>query len=156
MTRQSLLRLVSGNFPTLASNLLRPVLDFLTISRAACGGDGDKFLILLVVGMRTVEHKDFAGYSQAQLLSGEVPVFPSLGVNIQSIADSIGAPKETVRRKVTDLVAAGWIARRGHELYITAHAYRDLAPVREQLEAMAVANYELVQSLRRDPDAAEG
>jgi hypothetical protein len=147
MSRQQRLRLVAENYPAIALGLLGPLLDLLSSSREACGGDIDKFLIMLVVAVRTTAHKDFAGYSQAQLLSGEVPVFPSLGVNIQSIADSVRAPKETVRRKVSELVEAGWIERRGHELYFTARAYRDLAAVRERLEIMAVRHAEIVEGL---------
>jgi hypothetical protein len=55
---------------------------------------------MLSVAIRTTEHTAFATFSQAQLLSGEVPIFPTLGTNVRSIADSIGAPRETIRRKV--------------------------------------------------------
>ncbi|MEY6434203.1 helix-turn-helix domain-containing protein [Thioalkalicoccus limnaeus] len=33
-------------------------------------------------------------------------------INLQSIADYSGIPRETVRRKVRDLEAQGWIIRR--------------------------------------------
>jgi hypothetical protein len=144
-------RLVADNYPALAQGLLGPLLDMLTLSRATCGGDMDKFLIMLVVAIRTTAHQDFAGFTPEQLLSGEVPVFPTLGVNIQSIADSIGAPKETVRRKVAELVEAGWIERRGNDLHFTARAYQDLGGVRERLEGMAVRHCEIVQGLSEAP-----
>jgi hypothetical protein len=147
VSRQKLLGLVAKDYPTIAQGLLAPLLDLLSLSREACGGDSDKFLIMLVVAIRTTAHKDFASYTQAELLSGEVPVFPSLGVNIQSIADSIGAPKETVRRKVTELAEAGWIERREKDLCFTACAYRELACVRERLEVMAVRYHEIVEGL---------
>jgi hypothetical protein len=156
VSRQLRLRLVAENYPTIALGLLGPLLDLLSSSREACGGDIDKFLIMLVVAVRTTAHKDFAAFTQKQLLSGEVPVFPSLGVNIQSIADSVRAPKETIRRKVTELVVAGWIERRGNELYFTARAYQDLAQVRERLEVMAVRHAEIVEGLVEAVAVARG
>jgi hypothetical protein len=144
---QGLLRLVAGNYPVIAHSLLRPLLDLFSVSRQACGGDMDKFLIMLVVAIRTTEHKLFATYSQAQLMSGEIPVLPTLGTNVRSVADSIGAPKETVRRKVGELVEAGWIARNDNELHFTALAYQQLGGARGAIERLAVRNFETVADL---------
>lgn len=157
MSRPQPLRLVAENYPSIVGGLLGPLLDLLSRSRGACGGDMDKFLIMMAVAIRTTTHKDFARYTQAQLLSGEVPVLPSLGINIQSIADSIGAPKETVRRKVGELVDAGWIVRERNELYYTGRAYQALADVGVSLEVMAARHYEIVAALVEAadrPDAA--
>ena len=109
----------------------------------------DKFLIMLVVAVRTTEDKRFATYSQSQLLSGEVPVFPSLGTNVRSISDSVGVPRETIRRKVGELVAAGWIAREDHELRFTALAYQQLAEARVAIENLAARNFDVVSGLIR-------
>jgi len=148
-------RLVSDNYTRLARDLLRPLLDFLSVSRQVCGGDGDKHLIMLVVGIRTAEHNEIATYTPAQLASGEVPVFPSRGTNVGSIAESIGAPRETVRRKVGELVDAGWIARHGKELRFTSLAFQQLAPAREAHERLAVANFDLIAKLlREEPSGA--
>jgi hypothetical protein len=147
LDHQDLLELVADNYPVIAHGLLRPLLDVFSISREACGGDADKFLIMLVVAIRTTEHKLFATYSQAQLLSGEIPVFPSLGTNVRSVADSIRAPKETIRRKVGELVHAGWIARQGNELRFTTLAYQQLVEVRVAIEHLAVRNFEVVADL---------
>ncbi|HEV2532595.1 hypothetical protein [Phenylobacterium sp.] len=147
-TRATLEHLVAENYSTISLGLLSPLLDVLSLSREACGGDMDKFLIMLVVAIRTTGHKRFATYTREQLLSGEVPVFPSLGVNIQSIADSVGASKETIRRKVTELVKAGWIERQGNKLYFTAKAYRDFEKVRERIGKMSVRHHQVVEQLR--------
>ena len=155
MPSQSFLQaLLDRDYPAQATGLLRPLLELLTLGRAACGGDLDKLIILLAIAIRTTEHKDFQALTQQQLLSGEVPVFPTLGINIQSVADSIGAPKETVRRKVTELVGLGWIDRQGGDLRFTARGYRDLAPVRERIETMAVEHYALLRQIV--PGPAEG
>lgn len=142
-----LLCLIAGNYPVLAFDLLGPLTEVLRRSREICGGDIEKFMVILVVAIRTTEHADFARYTPAQLISGEVPVFPGLGTNVRSIADSIGAPKETVRRKVAELLDAGWFVREGNNLYFTAAAYQELAPVREAIEVMAARYYEVVAEL---------
>ncbi|HEY8617218.1 hypothetical protein [Phenylobacterium sp.] len=147
--RQSLLRLVSENYPAVARDLLKPLLDICSLSREACGGDMDKFLILLVVGVRTTEHPEFRRLTQEELLSGDIPVFPGLATNVRSISDSLQIPKETVRRKVAELVDAGWLARTEAGLFFTAAAYRSLVPVREAVERQAVLNFETVDGLLR-------
>lgn len=147
--REVLRRMVADNYPQVARSLLRPLLHLLSVSRQACGGDVDKFLIMLVIAIRTTEHQCFATYSQAQLLSGEVPVFPTLGTNVQSVAESTGSPKETVRRKVSELVKAGWISREGNELRFTVLAYQELVGVRVAIEELAVSNFEVVAALTR-------
>ena len=147
LTRRGLMALVAENYPVIAHELLRPILDLHSISREACGGDADKFIIMLVVAVRTTEDKRFSGYTQEQLLSGEVPVFPSLGTNVRSIADSIGVPRETVRRKVRELIAAGWIDRDGDDLRFTALAYQRLASARIAIEHLAIRHFEVVTEL---------
>jgi CRP-like cAMP-binding protein len=155
--RGALRNLVAENYPAVARSLLQPLLHLLIMSREACGGDVDKFLIMLVIAIRTTEHVSFATYSQAELLSGEIPIFPTLGTNVRSVAESTGTPKETVRRKVGELVKTGWISREGHELRFTALAYQQLADVRIAIEHLAVSNFEVVLDLAhqrlRDPPA---
>jgi hypothetical protein len=147
--REAIRELVAENYPAIARSLLRPLLHLLSLSREACGGDVEKFLIMLVIAIRTTEHEGFATYSQAQLLSGEVPIFPTLGTNVRSVAESTGTPKETVRRKVSELIEAGWISRAGNELRFTTVAYQDLAGVRVAIEELAVSNFHVVADLAR-------
>lgn len=153
----ALLRLIAAEYPKAALRLLRPLADLLCVARDACGGDLDKFLIMLALAIRTTEHPLFATYAQKDLLDGTIPVFPSLGINVRSIADSLGLPKETVRRKVGELIGAGWIVRRGNELRFTDRAYRELAGARVGIERLAVRNFEAVTDLIRksSPPPAE-
>lgn len=146
---EALLRLVATQYPKAALRLLRPLVDLLCTGREACGGDFDKFLIMLAVAIRTTEHPLFATFSQEDLLGGAIPVFPTLGTNVRSVADSLGLPKETVRRKVAELIDAGWIARHDNELRFTDHAYRELAGARVGIERLAVRNFEVVADLIR-------
>jgi DNA-binding Lrp family transcriptional regulator len=74
-------------------------------------------------------------------------VFPGLGANARRIADSLSIPNETVRRKVTELLDAGWLVRESGKLYFTALADQQLAPARELIEALAIENYQTIAAL---------
>lgn len=145
--RQELLGLVRDNYPSVSSELLRPLLELISLSRKYCDGDIDKFLILMVVALRTAAHPQFVALDPRTLDGVAVGPLPGLGTNARSIAASLEMPKETVRRKVAELVEAGWLAREGYSLYYTAHAYRQLMPVRQQLTALAVRYFEVVGAL---------
>src|SRR6516165_10247788 len=120
------------SYPQLAKDLVSPLLELLSVARAACDGDLDKYLIILVVGMRTVEDRRFADVNMEDVLSGAVDVYPSLSTNVRSIADSTGIPKESVRRKVAALIEAGWIRREDNALSLAPQASRQLTAFREQ------------------------
>jgi DNA-binding Lrp family transcriptional regulator len=64
-------------------------------------------------------------------------------VNIHSIAESFGIPRETVRRKVAKLVRAGWIARQGSTLHFASKGYRETSFVREARQRLAIEYYEI-------------
>jgi CRP-like cAMP-binding protein len=144
---------VTAAYPTIAEDLAQPLLNFVTVAREALGGDAEKILLILIVGVRTSQHPEFADVTPSGLRRGETPVLPSLGINIRSIADSTGIPRETVRRKVAELVKAGWLARDGNDVRYTAEGYLAVTPAREAILAMAVRNYETVSRLlnRREP-----
>jgi hypothetical protein len=146
--RNTLKSLVWQHYPEVAAELLEPLLAVLQLARQYCGGDTDKFLVMMVVALRTTQHPDFRALSAEGPVNERSEVLPSLGVNGQSIADSLGIPKETVRRKVRDLIDAGWIVRMDGGLHFTAQAYRDLTPVREELAALAASYHEVVAGLR--------
>jgi hypothetical protein len=139
--------LVAEHYPEVAAELVEPLLRVLHVARVYCGGDIDKFLVMMVVGLRTIQHPDYRGRTPQELAAADAGVLPSLGVNGQSIADSLGIPKETVRRKIHELIDQGWIARRGAHLYFTTKAYRELAPVREEMAALAACYYDVVGAL---------
>lgn len=145
--RQEITRLVADSYPRIATDLLTPLLDLFRLAREYCGGDVDKFMVIMVVAIRTTRHPDFAKHSPQQLISGDIPIFPGLGTNARSIAESLGMPKETIRRKVAELIDADWLVRDRSRLYFTTHAYKKLAPVREQIERLAALNYEAVSKL---------
>jgi hypothetical protein len=138
---------IEAHYPVIAADLLEPLLRFMTVARDVLGGDAEKILVMLVVSVRTKQHPDFVELTPEQLSSGEMPVLPSLGVNIRSIADSTGIPKETVRRKAAELVDAGFLARKGGDFRYTAEGYEAVASAREALERLAARNYQIVSQL---------
>ncbi|WP_309089320.1 hypothetical protein [Phenylobacterium sp.] len=138
---------IARRYPAIAHELLRSLIDVLTIARQLCDGDLDKFLVMLAVGVRTAVHPEFAAADQKQLLSGEIPIFPTLGINTRSVSESLQIPKETTRRKVAELIELGWIHREGGRLHFTAEAYRTLAPLRVAVERSALRTYRTVDGV---------
>jgi hypothetical protein len=138
---------VTEAFPSIAASLIDPLLSIFQTSRSACGGDLDKFLVILVIAIRTASHPRFAAMTPEQLLHEDLLILPGLGTNARSIAASLQMPRETVRRKVAELVEVGWAARRNSHLYATAEGYRQLAPIRVCLERLTVENYITVKKL---------
>lgn len=93
---------------------------FLIECRKTFDGDLDLFLVLAVIGDRTFSKRhadpsiDFETFQQ-----GSAKPTQPLDINIRSIADYSGIPRETVRRKITELEAKGWV-QRSPDGYITA------------------------------------
>lgn len=148
---RSVLPLLREHYAVIAKDLVGPLLEVLTAARAACDGDLEKFYVVLVVAMRTLEDPRFADLELGDILSGEVRDYPSLTTNIRSIADSTGIPKETVRRKVTALIRDGWIERTDNHLSFTPHASRMLTAVREPILVFATRAHEVAQGLGARP-----
>ena len=139
------------HYALIAKDLIAPLVEVLAAGRAAFGGDLDKLLITFVVALRTAEDKRVIDLDLEDVLRGEVTTYPSLYTNVRSIADSTGIPKETVRRKVADLVAQGWIQRDGNGLSLTTLATRMLTDVREPMLQQALRNSETVQTAMTAP-----
>jgi hypothetical protein len=137
------------NQPPISDHLVGPFLELLETLRAVCHGDIDKNIILLSIAVRTVRHPEFGRITDAQRLSGEHPAFPNIGANGRSIAESSGMARETVRRKVAELIAAGWIGQSGRNLHYTAEGYRALTPAREALVRTAELFAEVVDRHRK-------
>lgn len=99
--------------------------------RRTFDGDLDLFLVLAVIGDRTFSQRhadpsvDYETFRQ-----GGARATPTLDINIRSIADYSGIPRETVRRKIAELEAKGWV-QRGPDGFITATraASADLEPL---------------------------
>ena len=110
--------------------------------RRQFGGDLDRMLVLAIIGSRTLPHRHIDGlsYDALMVLARNERAPDPDPINLQSIADCSGIPRETVRRKVRDLEAAGWIVKRENGyLLASTQAARDLAPMTEATMRYLVA-----------------
>jgi hypothetical protein len=135
------------SYPLVAKDILGPLLDYLLHTRAHFGGDLDLFVIFCLVGHRTAEHKGFQSLRFADVLEGAVNEYPSLMTNQRSISESTGIPRETVRRKVAQLVEKGWVAESGSGLRFTPKASRDFNEQRNRLLTIVERNHATVSKL---------
>ena len=143
------LALLREHYPQIAKEILRSLVDIFAITRSMCEGDTQKSEILLLIALRTATHPDFARLSYEEIVSGECGSYESLSTNVRSIADSSGMPRESVRRKVAELVAAGLVERRGNKLSLCPRASRPLTPLRDSALRLVAGNYRLVDGLLR-------
>jgi hypothetical protein len=116
-------------WPTHVASLTR----YLISCREVFGGDLDMFLVLAVIGERT-----FSGKSPASIMdyecfrSGRDMLRPDYDINLRSIAEFSGIPRETVRRKIAELERRGWVTRDADgSLAATRQAAADLEPLTE-------------------------
>jgi len=124
---------VKANFGRIWPRHVETLTWFLIQCRKHFGGDLDLFLVLAVIGDRS-----FSAARAPEQLTYEAlidgsrqPVEPE-ALNTQSISDFSGIPRETVRRKVNELVDRGWVER-GENGYLraTRKAALDLHPLTE-------------------------
>lgn len=102
--------------------------ELLVTLRRYFGGDLDRMLVLAIIGSRTLARGRIDGMCYDRFMEGE-RANERAPINLQSIADYSGIPRETVRRKLLDLERSGWITRRNKgDLVITEKAAQDLEP----------------------------
>jgi CRP-like cAMP-binding protein len=106
--------------------------ELLVALRRHFGGDLDRMLVLAIIGSRTLSRGRIDGMSYDGFMSLDRPDDEPAPINLQSIADYSGIPRETVRRKLRDLERLGWIIRGDNGYLIaTTRATQDLAPATE-------------------------
>jgi biotin operon repressor len=106
--------------------------DLLVTLRQTFGGDLDSMLVLAVIGTRTLAWGRIDGLSYDEFMARDREQTELAPINLQSIADCSGIPRETVRRKVQALQRAGWVRKRDDGYLIaTGQAAVDLAPATE-------------------------
>jgi predicted transcriptional regulator len=113
-------------WPVHVSSLAR----FLIACRGEFDGDLDLFLIMTIVGDRTFAETRATAMSLDQFMAGKRSLPPPEPINMQSISDFSGIPRETVRRKLKRLIEKGWIRcdEKGL-LTATRQAATDLEPL---------------------------
>ncbi len=105
--------------------------DFLIACRTSFNGDLDMFLVMTVIGDRTFSQRHVdPDLDYETFRSGVGPSTTSLDINLRSIADFSGIPRETVRRKINQLVKLGWVVKQPNgSLLATSKARDDLEPL---------------------------
>lgn len=106
---------------------------FLIECRRTFNDDLELFLVLAVIGERTYsqQHADPSLDYQA-FISGKASSTPVRDINLRSIAEFSGIPRETVRRKISELIENGWVTRNSSgSLVATRKASNDLQPLTE-------------------------
>lgn len=106
--------------------------DLLIRCRRAFDGDLDRMVILSIIGERTLTTERAAGISYDRFLDGRRGSPCPRPINIQSISECTGIPRETVRRKVAQLIGKGWVERDDDGLlFVLPKASQDLQPITE-------------------------
>ena len=94
-------------FPLINTHSLR----MLVMWRNAFDGDLEKLMIVAAVVDQGIKATGFAEQSFDSYIGAFIFDSVTPPTNVQSIADFAGIPRETVRRKVNDLCAKGWLER---------------------------------------------
>ncbi len=111
--------------------------------RKLCDGDLDLFLVLTIVGERTFAQRNAPDLSFEEWSSASVSMIKPEAINLQSIADYSGIPRETVRRKLERLIEKGWVTRDARN-YVTA---TDAA--KQSLGALTESNLRYLETMRK-------
>lgn len=139
--------LLLDRFFEVAEEIYPPLLEVLSLVRRHCNGDLDTFVILLLVAARSVRHQEFKRSNLDEVLSQEFGTIPGYGTNIRSIAESMSMPRESVRRRVNDLLLRGWLIRDRRKLYLTSLGFRELQPIGGCVVTLVSRNYLTVSKL---------
>jgi len=96
--------------------------------RSRFDGDLDLALVLAVIGSRTMPERWTPALTDlGRMTESDRPNANQVPINLQSVADFSGIPRETVRRKVKLLQDRGWISRAADgRLVVTHRAAEDL------------------------------
>jgi len=103
---------------------------FLIDCRRYFDGDLDMMLVLAVIGDRTFSNRNADPTMNFEQFQAAPALTTPEDINIRSIADFSGIPRETVRRKVGQLADKGWIERKGDGFIVaTQKSKQDLEPL---------------------------
>lgn len=123
--------LLHDHFGKLHASHVAALTRHLVECRKAFGGDLDLFLVMTIIGERTFTARNAPDtMTHDDFLQGSVSDLEPAAINLQSIADYSGIPRETVRRKLETLLAMGWIARDENRfMTVTDQAKQSLQPL---------------------------
>lgn len=109
--RALVMRVLNEEFGKLHPLWVERHLELLTKLRQVFGNDLDKPIILAVVGQFMFENAVNMSNSYSDHLEAGQQANPARLTNVESVATSAGLPRESVRRKVGELIDIGWLKR---------------------------------------------
>lgn len=104
-------RLLDDEFAAIHPLWVERHLAILTSLRQMFGNDLDKPIILAVIGQFMFENGDYESKRYADQRDTDRSLRSDRLTNVESVATSAGLPRESVRRKVGELIDVGWITR---------------------------------------------
>lgn len=120
---------LASDFGELYPVHVRAFADLLIVLRRDFAGDLDMLLVMAVIGDRRLSRRaspDALTYDRIGHTA--VREDATAAINALSIAGYTGIPRETVRRKVNELIRLGWVSRDDNgDLVPTPKAASDLA-----------------------------
>lgn len=136
--------LLAERYPRVAARMLAPLIDLMAHAREE-HGDLDRLLILMTLAQRAYTEPAVA---EALLSQQSDPDLTPRATNTLSLAQAIHLPKESVRRKLNELVEMGYATRQARGVAITAEGVRRLAKVRGSLLRMAAVHHDVINRLQ--------
>lgn len=136
--------LLTAHYPRVAARMLAPLIEMMAGARRE-HGDLDRLLILMTLAQRAYTEPEVA---EALLSEDAAPDLKPRATNTLSLANAIFLPKETVRRKINELVDMGLATRQSRGIAITAAGVRHLTRTRAALIRMSASHYEIIGRLR--------
>jgi hypothetical protein len=104
-------------------------LRFMKALRAYFGNDLDKVMIMAAIGQQQLRDPALPSRAYAPDREGKLLGDPARFTNVDRLAAATGIPRESVRRKVKELIAAGWVERIGtRALAVCPRAAVDMQP----------------------------
>ena len=123
---------VTDNFGQIFPTHVEALCELLIVLRQQFFGDLDLMLILAIISSRTLPARQANNMTYTEFISDDSKHRADKPINIQSIAECSGIPRETVRRKVRKLEELDFIERDCNGmLKITDKAVSQLKPATE-------------------------
>lgn len=140
---------ITTNFGHIFPVHVEALCELLIVLRQQFFGDLDLMLILAIIGSRTLPARKASNMTYSEFISDNNKDRANQPINIQSIAECSGIPRETVRRKVHKLEELGFIERNSNGMVkVTSKAISQLIPATE-------ASLQYLVALSASSDAAE-
>lgn len=125
---------IRSNYSKLNLIWTEGLIESLTNLRTVFGNDMDKIVVLAVIG-QSAQRLSPKGKQFEETITPTDAELPRAAVtNVQSITDSTGIPRESVRRKVKELIDSGWVEKLedGSIRIVASAAGNDLRRVTEK------------------------